>query len=104
MTTRKQQLLEALKDGDKPDDLICFYQHQAGIRDEGDQQPILRCRFGDLPEREFDDGFGGLEGEPCIAFSPNWVYVCQRHDGAEDMVAVPRHSGVVTFIPWIGGG
>lgn len=105
MATRKSQLLEALQNGDRPEDLICFVQEHEGPIYLGEQEvpPVRRCTFNELPEREFDDGFGGPEGEPCIAFSDRFVYICVQYDGAEHMEAIPRNpEDVDGEIPWPG--
>ena len=69
----------------------------------GDKRPMIRCTFDELPEREFDEGYGSVEGEPTIAFSPNYIYVRHIYDGAENFAAVPRNPEDVAFIPEIGG-
>lgn len=106
LTTTKKQLLEALKlTGDKPEDLVCFYQpiqydDDGFIEGYGD---VVQCTFDQLPERPFCSGYGRPEGEPCIAFSPRYVYIKVQYDGAEWFEAIPRHPEYVTKpIPWPG--
>jgi len=100
-TTCKAQLLKAVKArGDSVDGLICFYQEPHGYDEPG---PSIRCSFNELPERKFDDGYGGTNGEPCIAFSDRYVYINVQYDGAEWMEAIPRHPDFVDDIPWPGG-
>ena len=97
MDTTKSQLLDALKlTGDKPEDLVCFYQAPVGkdppwYPDEF-SDPI-RCAFADLPEHEITASWGG---EPCIAFSERYVYVRVECEGEERFAAVPRHPKWVT--------
>ncbi len=56
-----------------------------------------------LPHRLFDQGYGGTNGEPLIAFTKKYVYICVQYDGAEWMEAIPRHPEVVgNIIPWPG--
>ena len=110
MTTIKEQLAKCLQEtGDKPDDLICFYQPHAGPVDwfDGgtDGFPVIRAAFDELPDREFRAGLGGVEGEPTIAFSERYVYIRVYYDGAEEFKAVPRNpENVGATIPWFGGG
>ena len=110
-TTIKKQLAECLREtGDKPDDLTCFYQNHHGqfysfASDGQNDLPVIRATFDELPEREFDAGFGGTEGEPTIAFSERYVYIRVYYDGAEGFDAVPRNpENVGASIPWFGGG
>lgn len=42
-------------------------------------------------EREFDDGFGGNEGEPFWAWTKTKVYFCTVYDGAEWIDSIPRN-------------
>lgn len=109
LTTTKQQLLDALeKTGDKPEDLVCFYQPIILTEDFENWGVVLgdmvACSFDELPERLYDAMWGRVEGEPCIAFSPRYVYVKVQHDGAEWFEPVPRHPEYVRApIPCLGG-
>jgi len=102
-TTKGQLAEEALRMGDDVEKLRCFYQDQEGDIYTRTKEPIIACSFADLPEREFDDGHGGTEGEPCIAFSEKYVYIKIQYDGSEHFDAIPRHPKSVTWIPWPGG-
>ena len=105
MATIKEQLIEALKPGEDTETLICFYQTYCEHPwDCDDPHPITMCTFDELPGREFDEGYGGVSGERTIVFSPNFIYVREVYDGAENFAAVPRNPEDVTFIPEIGGG
>ncbi len=101
MATIKGQLAEEVAFmGEKTEDLVCFYRKHGS-------KTLVVCTFEDLPTREFDEGFGGVEGEPTIAFSPNYVYVRRVYDGAEDFCAVPRNPEMIKTvgnIPEVGGG
>jgi len=100
--TRKGQVLEALaRTGENPNDIVCFYQDHPGRIDWGILLPIIKCSVDELPERVFDDGFGGTEGEPFIGFGPKFIYVCTAYDGSEEVVAVPRHPDDLQSIPWL---
>lgn len=44
-----------------------------------------------LLDREFDDGFGGAEGTPFIAWSENFVYFSRDYDGADYIEYAPRN-------------
>lgn len=106
MATAKGLLLRALEEvGEGPGDIeCCFYTDNNFWREKG--KPLVQCCFAELPEREFDSGYGGTEGESVIAFSARYVYVRACYDGSEWMEAVPRHPAFVTNvnIPEIGGG
>jgi hypothetical protein len=111
ITTTKSLLLEALKQTkEAPESLVCLYRAVPEGGDAYDVEmdaPIIRCSVAELPEREFDDGFGGVEGEPFIAFGPEYVYVKGCYDGSEWISAVPRHPDVAKAarsLPCIGGG
>ena len=107
-TTRASLLAVVLEMGDDPNTVECFYQNHAGELfswdERDDPYPIVACNIYDLPSREFDAGYGGTNGEPCIAFSPRHVYIKSQYDGAERFVAIPRHpEHIGTGIPWPGG-
>ncbi len=98
MATTKAQMLEAIKEaGDDPSEVVCCWSHP-GV-DE-----LITSGVDELPERKYSAGYDGVEGEPCIAFSPRYVYVKEVYDGAECFVAVPRHPEFVTYPRAIGGG
>jgi len=109
MTTTKEQLLEALAEtGEKPEDIICFYQpvppdvSYPGWH-TGECGDPVRCSVHELPERKFDPGHGAPEGEPFIAFGPKYIYIKVQYDGAEWVEPIPRHPEVVRKpIPWPG--
>ena len=42
-------------------------------------------------ENEFDDGYGGSEGEPFWAWSKEYVFFCAVYDGSEWISKVPRN-------------
>lgn len=42
-------------------------------------------------DREFNDGLGGSEVVPFLAWSENWVYFSHVYDGAESVYSVPRN-------------
>ena len=42
-------------------------------------------------DREFDDGYGGTEGDPFLLWTKNNVYFPACYDGAEWAAAVPRN-------------
>jgi hypothetical protein len=104
-TTRAQVLTACREVGDDPETLVCFYvplgDGEATWQVE-DRAPV-RCAFRDLPERVFDSGFGGQEGEPVICFSERHVYVRVNYDGSMWVAAVPRHPEGVERIPVLGG-
>ena len=109
MATLKQQVAKAARAvGDDPASLICFYRpHTGAARWDDEFGPRVRCTFAELPEREYDEGYGGREGEPFIGFSTRFVYVCGTYDGSEWIQAVPRAPEIVEetdMLPEIGGG
>ena len=116
MATAKSQLLDALTDNEEsPEDIeAIFYQpaincETGEIEDypgwNGDLLPDpVSCTIDQLPEREFDNSFGAPEGEPVIAFTRKYIYICIQYDGSEWMEAIPRHPQYVKKpIPWPGG-
>ncbi len=44
-----------------------------------------------LMNRDFDGGYGGIEGNSFFAWSKNRVYFCHAYDGAESVESVPRN-------------
>lgn len=104
MTTLKQQVRDAAElagDNDYPS-MVCFFRPAIISEQDGcveDFGPRARGAFADLPERKFDAGYGGHEGEPFIGFTEQFVYVCGTYDGAEWIVAVPRSPEVVESFP-----
>lgn len=99
MTTIKQQVLDACeKTGEDPALLTCVYipdgqyAYYGPLFEKDDENPLpVTCSVAELPEREFDSGFGGREGERIICFSEQYVYISTEYDGAENIEAVPRH-------------
>lgn len=109
MATLKEQVAEAATAvKDDTGAMVCFYRPKVGADYASDEWgPRVRCGFAELPEREFDEGYGGREGEPFIGFTERFVYVCGTYDGAEWIDAVPRSPEVVEatgHLPVIGGG
>ena len=115
MTTTRQQMLEAIeKTGEDPRDVVCIWQEcigEDGFRvgswdDEWLKMPLHRdVPATELPEREYSDDYGGVEGEPVIGFGPKFVYVKGCYDGREWIEAIPRHPESVTLpLPKVGGG
>ena len=102
MATIKVQLTEALMSGEDTTKLICFYQEYT--EDYPNNNPIIQCTFDELPAREFDEGYGGVEGEPTIVFSANFIYVRRVYDGSERFAVIPRNPQSARFIPLVGGG
>ncbi len=110
MTTRKAQLLSAMESvGDSPNNVEkIFYINNGGkewysFYDEPKPE-VEEVIFDNLPEREFHEGYGGTNGEPCIAFTKDYVYICIQYDGSEWMEAIPRNpDSVGDSIPWPGG-
>ena len=90
MTTIKEQVRRALKDTeDTTDMLYCICAGERGS-------------FDNLPEQEYDEGYGGTRGPEFIAYSPKYVYISVQYDGAEWIEAIPRHPEYVDRIPWPG--
>ena len=53
---------------------------------------IFNCTLSDEElDREFDNGYGGTEGEPFTLWTANRVYFPICYDGAEWCDSVPRH-------------
>ena len=53
-------------------------------------------------DREFDNGYGGSEGEPVLIWTEERVYFPVVYDGAEWMGSVPRNP-VPNGQPHVGG-
>jgi len=101
-TTTKEQLLEAMKrEAETPEDLVAvFWQLYSTFGDRGE---VIQCDFDELPERKFDSGYGGMEGEPIIAFTKDRVYFKVVYDGMEWIDSVPRNpENVDGYIPVFG--
>lgn len=42
-------------------------------------------------DREFNDGYGCIEGQPFYAYSDTKIYYCWEYDGSEGIGNIPRH-------------
>ena len=105
-TTIRELIREALVvTGEQPEDLDCYYQDGYGDPYEEENLKPTQCSsVRGLPEREYDTGFGGINGPPFIAFSEKYVYISVQYDGAETIEAIPRHPEFLgRRIPWPGG-
>ena len=56
-----------------------------------------------LLKREFDAGYGGVEGYSFILYTKEWIYFPVTYDGAEWIDRVPRHPNK-DYIPYHFGG
>lgn len=114
MTNLKAQVAEAAEAvKDDPSSMICFYEpvdENGGRRSSWSSKPApppIRCTFDELPTREYDSGYGGVNGEYFIGFTERFVYVRSVYDGAEWIDAVPRSPEQFTAspqFPELGGG
>ena len=53
---------------------------------------IIACTLTDDElNTEFDDGYGGIEGEPFTAWGEKYVYFPATYDGSEWVGRVPRN-------------
>lgn len=104
MTTTRQQVEEALEEGDTLESIICFY-HPFIEKDryespQFDNGRVIACPGNELPTRTYSAGYGGVEGEPCICFGAHRIYVKTEYDGAESFRAIPRTpDDARTFVP-----
>ncbi len=108
MTTIKEQVLDALEEtGEKPEELRCFIQpcHDDDYHYDSECTPPKEVSFADLPERDYDSGYGGVEGPAFIAFGPGYVYIRGEYDGSEWITAIPRHPEYLgdKTLPSVGG-
>jgi hypothetical protein len=97
-----RQAIESAKDDEAS--VECYYRN---VQDYDEQiGPVIRCTVAELPQRTFNDGFGGVEGEAIIAFSSKYVYVKGVYDGSEWIQAIPRHPDSINpeELPQVGGG
>jgi len=46
-------------------------------------------------DREFNDGYGAVEGDPFTIWTEKWVYFPATHDGVEWIASVPRNPCAV---------
>lgn len=103
-TTIREMMREAIeRAGDDEADVVCYWQprYDRYFNEPGEPPPpITQCAVADLPERPFDGGFGGEEGERIFAFSPRYVYVKHVYDGAESIHVVPRHPEHIGSFIW----
>lgn len=111
MATTKSQVRDALAEGDTLAEMVCLYRphddNHSRYSSEPEDRPLVQCDFEHLPEREFDEGFGGVEGEEVICFTKRHVYIKSQYDGAEEVVAIPRNPedvGEFDSLPCVGGG
>lgn len=57
-----------------------------------DESPIVACSLSEEGlDREFDDGFGGEEGEPFTMWTEDRVYFPLCYDGSEWVGSAPRN-------------
>lgn len=103
MTTIKELVQAELKNtGESSEELECYYREE--VRWRLSDEPIIHCGFTDLPEREYDAGYGGTNGPAFLAFSDKYVYISTQYDGSETIDAIPRHPEFIDdSIPWPGG-
>ncbi|MGI8765691.1 MAG: hypothetical protein ACR2KM_04135 [Gemmatimonadaceae bacterium] len=110
MTTTQEQVREALEaTGEAEGDLVCFYRPPYYIAPVHitPKPTLVRCSVAELPTREYDAGYGGVEGEEVICFGPRYVYFRATYDGAEWITSAPRNPEVLTEatdLIAIGGG
>ena len=92
MATIKGQVSEALQPGDTLESLVCYWQPLIGDYEWNDESwgPIQKTSGIELPEREFDAGYGGVRGDRVICFSERYVYIRGQYDGLEWVEAIPR--------------
>lgn len=103
-TTIRAQLQEVLENGDSLESVVCLYRPHHDKYSRTDRPPIVRCSGAELPERKFDAGFGGVNGEATICFSATRVYIRAEYDGSEWFQAIPRNpENVGDDIPSVGG-
>jgi len=108
ITTKRGQLKHAIGEtGEDESTVVVLFQNSIGQWCSWNSEtppPIIKTTVEGLPDREFDDGYGAVEGEPMIAFGPNYVYISVQYDGSEHVEAIPRNPDIVTNpIPWPGG-
>lgn len=59
-------------------------------RKEDFESLVFSIGDGEL-DREFDDGYGEVEGAPFTAWGPKFVYFPVCYDGSESVGSVPRN-------------
>lgn len=59
--------------------------------------------FEEFLHKEFDDDYGGIEGDSFVILTKDWIYFPICYDGAEWIERVPRYPND-TFIPHHFGG
>jgi hypothetical protein len=107
MTTTRAQVLQALESNNEDvSAVVCFYRpyHRHVVDYERDDwsddcgsscPSIIQCSVDELPEREYYDGYGRVEGENVFCFSARYVYFRHGYDGSERIVFVPRNPDTV---------
>lgn len=105
MTTVKKQLVSAMElHNETPKDLeAVFYQDYSTDIYEFNEE-VIQCSFEELPDTEYDCGYGWVGGVPILAFSPTRVYFRVEYDGAEYIDSVPRFPINIVDVPIMGGG
>lgn len=64
---------------------------EAFANNKEDYSKMVTTLTKDGLNREFDDGFGGSEGEPFTAWGEKYVYFPVVYDGAEWVGFAPRN-------------
>ena len=65
---------------------------EAFANNKEDYSKIVTTLTEDGLNREFDDGYGGSEGEPFTAWGEKYVYFPVVYDGAEWVGSAPRNT------------
>lgn len=97
MTTWRKELQRALEDNNETFE---------GIRSFHWAKPNKIKKLSESAEeldREFNKGFGRLEGFPFIAWTDRNVYFCVGYDGSEGVDSVPRNPSAPKYPGHIGG-
>jgi hypothetical protein len=94
-TNTKKELLYALAiNNESPEDLeAVFYKPVVHLWEDSykSKDKVVKCTFDELPEREFNPGYGSVEGEPIYAYTKDWIYFKVCYDGAEWISWIPRN-------------
>ena len=62
------------------------------MEEDGEDFASMICTMDEAGlKKEFDDGFGNVEGAPFTAWGANWVYFPICYDGSEWVGHAPRN-------------
>lgn len=91
----RKALEEAERDSGETIEAIVVGQHDRARFDESPlaDENVLLSREDGLAklDQDYDNGYGGADCFPFLAWTKSYVYFVSEYDGATGLSAVPRH-------------